>query len=539
MTATADPGVVDMSGVISSILRSYQDVVTQYQQMVTGDPNALNTAGSTLQDQATKLGSASSDVSQRANTLAATWEGDAATAFRTAATGLTGQLDTSHSAAAQEGQRLAAAARLLQGAKSQMDGIANQFQQYAQTLIAESRTAAAGAAGEFVQAAQRLGESAVNAGQSLVEQVGQALAALWGLGPQSAETTGATEALEREREFGGKPGQRLLANQPWFRQWYRQTYGQEPDPNHLKMGALSWQNKDDVLDGRRRTTSAPGGFVNGGWSKLTTSGFSPTAAPLKENTPFGALEDPPPTASTAAKMWHDTNISIYDTGKETLADGSFYDPKTSGTANMGALGDLNGKAEFDVGPRLTGEGNFSVHNGQFQLGGDLKGTVLDATANGAYTNGPLAAQGNGEAMVGADLSGHVSGGLMNGGAVHLNAFAGAQVQGTVSADVGGIGVGATGGLQAGIGAQLDGQATWDNGHVKVNWKAGATLGVGATVGGNIDVDVPKLVNTAEQYGTQAYNSLSGIGTSVQNAATDAANAIGASFNQAGHYAGAW
>lgn len=537
MTAPTDSGVVDMSGVISSMLRTYQDVVTQYQQMVTGDPSALNTAGTSLSDQATKLGTASSDVTQRANTLATTWEGDAATAFRTAATGLTGQLDTSRGTAAQEGQRLAAAARLLQGAKSQMDGVANQFQQYAQTLIAESRTAAAGAAAQFVQAAQRLGDSAVNAGKSLVEQVGQQLAALWGLAQAPGATAEQGEAAEKE--FSGKPGQRLLASQPWFRQWYRQTYGQEPDPNHLKMGALSWQNKDDVLDGRRRSTSAPGAFTNGGWYKLTTNGFLPTAAPLKANTPFGALDDPPPTASTAEKMFHDTNISIYDSGRQTLADGSIYDPKTSGDLNMGAYGNLNGKAEFDVGPRLTDQYNISVHNGQFQAGGDLKGTLLDATTSGGYTEGPVAVQGSGEGMVGADLSGHLSGGLMNGGAVHLNAFAGAQVQGTVSADVGGVGVGATGGLQAGIGAQLDGQATWDNGHVKVNWKAGATLGVGATVGGNIDVDVPKLVNTAEQYGNQAYNSLAGVSTSVQNAATDAANSIGAAFNQAGHYAGAW
>ncbi|HEX9335898.1 MAG TPA: hypothetical protein VF892_08420, partial [Pseudonocardiaceae bacterium] len=457
MTSMTDSaGVVDMSGVISSILQSYQGVVTQYQQMVTGDPSGLNSAGTTLQNQANTLGSASSEETQRANTLATTWEGDAATAFRTATTGLTAQLDTSHTTAAQEGQRLVAAGQLLQGAKSQMDSVAQQFQQYSQTLIAESRTAAAGAVGEFVQAAQRLGESAVSAGKSLVEQVGQALAALWGLAPQATAEGGESaehpEAPEREKEFGGKPGQRLLASQPWFQQWYKNTYGTEPDPNHLKMGAQSWLSKDDVLDGRRRSTSAPGDFVNGGWSKLTTSGFQPTSAPLKADTPFGALDDPPETATAAQKMFHDTNVSFWDSGKQTLADGSIFDPKTSGDANMGALGNLNGKAEFDVGPRLTGEANLSLHNGQFQAGGDLKGTLLDASASGGYTNGPVAAQASGDAMVGADLSGHVSGGLMNGVAAHANAFAGAQVQGTVSADVAGVGVGATGGLQAGIGA---------------------------------------------------------------------------------------
>jgi hypothetical protein len=536
MTTMADSGVVDMSGVISAMLQSYQNVVTQYQQMVTGDPGALNTAGTTLQDKATTLASASADLNQRANTLASTWEGDAATAFRTAATGLATQLDTSRATAAQEGQRLVAAAGLLQGAKAQMDGIVNQFQQYSQTLIAESRQAAAGAASQFVQAAQQLGESAVNAAKSLADQVGQALVALW-QPAESAAAEGAAEAAEREKEFAGKPGQRALASQPWFQQWYKQTFGTNPDPNHLKMGALSWQNKDDVLDGTRRSTSAPGGFVNGGWYKLTTDGFSSTAAPLKANTPFGALADPPETASTAAKTFHDTNISIYDTGKHNVFDG-VYDPKTSGTLDMGAAGNLNGKAEFSVG-QVTDQASLSIHNGQFQATGDLKATLVDANASGAYTNGPLAVQGSGDAMVGGDLSGHISGGLMNGGAVHVNAFAGAQVQGTVSADVGGVGVGATGGLQAGIGAQLDGQATWDAGHIKVNWKAGATLGVGATVGGNIDVDVPKLVNTVEQYGGQAYNTVADVGTSVENAASQAASSIGTMFNNAGHYARVW
>jgi Proteins of 100 residues with WXG len=537
MTTTTDSGVVDMSGVITSILQSYQNVVTQYQQMVTGDPGALSTAGQTLQDKATTLASASSDLTQRANTLASTWEGDAATAFRNAATGLAGQLDASRATAAQEGQRLVAAAGLLQGAKTQMDSIVSQFQQYSQTLIAESRQAAAGAVGQFVQAAQQLGESAVNAAKSLVDQVGQALAALWQPAAEAA-VEGATEAAEREKEFTGKPGQRALANQPWFQQWYRQTFGRDPDPNHLKMGALSWLSKDDVLNGQRRSTSAPGGFVNTGWWSLGANGIQPAGAPLKANTPFGSLDDPPESASTAAKMFHDTNISLYDTGKHVLADGTVYDPKTSGDVNMGAFGNLNGKAEFAVGPELTGQGNISIHNGQLQAGGDLKGTLLDASAGGGYTNGPLAAQGSGDAMVGADLSGHISGGV-NGFAAHGNAFAGAQVQGTVSADVAGIGVGATGGLQAGIGAQFDGQLTWANGHIVGNLKAGATLGVGATVGGNIDVDVPKLVNTAEQYGGQVYNSMSEIGTSVENTAGQAANAIGAAFNHAGHSVGAW
>lgn len=520
MTALADSGVVDMSGVVGAILSSYQDVVARYQRMVTGDPGALSSAAATLADEAGSLASVSSDLTRRANILVGAWEGDAANAFRAAVTGLAGLLDRRRATAAAEGRRLDSAARLLQGATTAMDSVVSRFQSAARTLTDESRTAAASAVGAFVQAAQQLGQSAVGAARSLVEQVGQALAALWGPAP----------GAERDREFGGKPGQRLLANQPWFRQWYRQTYGKDPDPNNLKAGALSWMGKDGVLDGRRRSTSSPGVFTNGGWRNV--DGLQRTSAPLRADTPFGSLADPPPDASLAAKTFHDTNFSLYDSGKLTLADGSVYDPKAdSGNVSLGSLGAVNGRAELDVGPRATGEWNLSVHNGQASVGGDLKGTLADASASGQYTDGPVTAAANGDAMVGGDLSGHLSGGL-NGIAAHVNAFAGAQVQGSVSADVGGVGVGAQASLQAGIGAQLDGQATWDAGHVKVNWKAGAALGFGAGIGGNIDVDVPKLVNTAQQYGGQVV-------TGVENTASQAATAIGSAFNGAGHYLGAW
>jgi uncharacterized protein YukE len=93
VTTTESSGVVDMSGAISSILKSYQDVLTSYQTMLTGDPDAIAAAGTKLTDQASSLSSVSSDVTQRAGTLAASWQGTAATAFHTAAGQLTTQVD--------------------------------------------------------------------------------------------------------------------------------------------------------------------------------------------------------------------------------------------------------------------------------------------------------------------------------------------------------------------------------------------------------------------------------------------------------------
>jgi WXG100 family type VII secretion target len=517
-----------MSGAISSILKSYQDVLTSYQTMLTGDPDAIAAAGTKLTDHASSLGSVSSDVTQRANTLASSWEGTAATAFHTAAGQLTTQVDGVGNTLRQEAQRLSAAASLLRAGKAQADSVVAQFQQQAQTLINESRTAAVGAVGAFVQAAQQLGNSAVNAAKTLADQVDQALASLFGLGGTPSNPAdkhlGAVTISQKSALM------KSLANQPWFRSWYRQTYGTDPDPKHVRLGTLSWFDGNGVLDGRRRPRSSPSVFGNTGWYSLTGDGLQPAGAPLKANTPFGSQASPPDDASTAGKLMNKTTIGLGTTGTQTLFDGSLVDDKATGNADLGAFGSAHGTAEFDAGLRATDNGTLSFQNGQLQAGGDVKATLVDATASGSYTAGPAAAQATGDAMVGADASGHLNTGL-HGIAAHANVFAGAQVTGTASADVAGVGVGASGSLQAGIGAQFDGQATWNNGHIVVNAKAGAALGVGASVGANIDIDVPKLVNTAQQYGSAAI-------TSVEHAANEAAGAIGNAAMQ-GAYMGPW
>ncbi|HEX5405646.1 MAG TPA: hypothetical protein VFX16_25505 [Pseudonocardiaceae bacterium] len=532
-------GVVDMSGVISSILKSYQDVVTGYQTMVTGDPDSIQATATRHEDQATGLAAASTDLGQRADTLASTWEGSAYNAYRTATGQLTGQVDSIAASIRQEAQRLTAAASLLRAGKSQMDSIVAQFQQAGRTLINESRTAAAGAVGAFVRAAQQLGNSAVSAAKTLVDQVGQTLAGLFGVSATAAEGGG-----PEQKHFGSveidknKALKTALANQPWFKSWYRSTYGTDPDPSHLRLGALSWMSGQSVLDGRRMPRSSPSVFGNTGWYSLTSDGLQSAGTPLKANTPFGSLAGPPEDASTTTKLIHDTNITLANTGNQTLYDGSLVDDKTTGSTELGGLGTLHGTAEFDAGLRATDNANLSIHGGQLQAGGDLKATLVDANASGSYTAGPVNAAATGDAMVGADAAGHLTAGV-NGLEAHANLFAGAQVTGTANADVAGVGVGATGSLQAGIGAQFDGQATWNNGHIVVNAKAGAALGVGASVGANIDIDVPKLVNTAQQYGGAAMNAVESAAGSVEYAAGQAAHAIGNAMITAGPYAGAW
>ncbi|HEX3648522.1 MAG TPA: WXG100 family type VII secretion target [Pseudonocardiaceae bacterium] len=525
MTTAQSPGVVDMSGVVGSILQSYQKVLTQYQTMVTGDPDTIEKTGTNLQDQATKLNALSSDLTQRASTVASTWQGSASTAYQQSSGQVATQVRDAGTALSQEAQRLAAAASLLRAGKSQMDSIIQQFQQAAQQLIAQSRTAAASAANQFVQAAQQLGNSAVNAGRTLTDQVGQTLAGLFNVSGQATGSPGD----KHPGEFTNSQSSALkkaLASQPWFQQWYKSVYGRNPDPKNLKLGALSWldNNPNSVLDGRKRPKSSPSVFGNSDWWSLTSDGLQSAGRPLKADTPFGTAAGPGDDASTLAKAAHNTNITLGTTGSQTLFDGSLVDDKTSGTANLG-VGTAQGSAEFDAGPRLTDNLTGSIQGWQLRGTADLKGTLLDANANGTLSAGPLEAKGSGDAFVGGDLTGSVQAGL-NGAALHANAFAGAQVTGNVSADVGGVGAGAGVTLQAGVGAQLDGQAMYSNGHVLVNAKAGAALGLGGAVSANIDIDVPKVWSNVQQYGGAAVNAVQNAAGAVGYAADQAASALG-------------
>src|SRR5207248_2686023 len=208
----------------------------------------------------------------------------------------------------------------------------------------------------------------------------------------------------------------------------------------------------------------------------TMDGPSPTRAPLKANTPFGSSAEPPEDASAASKALHNTSATLYSTGKQDLVD-PFSTAKADGSADFGSLGSVKGNADYTA-LGVTGQGDASIHNGQVDASGDLKGVLVDGKVTGSYEDGPVEAKAQGEAFAGADLSGHLMAG-QNGVAVHANAFAGVQAQGSASAGVAGVNAGVTGGVQFGIGGQFAGQATMDNWHLKTNFKAGFALGPGA------------------------------------------------------------
>ncbi len=418
---------------------------------------------------------------------------------------MTGQVDKVGATLRQESQRLSEAATLLRAGKSEVDEVVARFQQAAQTLINESRTAAVGAVNAFVQAAQQLGNSAVGAAKRTTDEVGEKLAGLFGV----------VEEIPENKHAGSS----------------------ETEILKQKYGAQSWMDKDDVLDGRRRPRSAPWStFGNSGWWSVTGDGVGSAKAPLKENTPFGALAEPA-GGRAVLKAWHDTNAHCTTAARRPRTTARTSTTGPAAGCGSAATAPLKGYAEFDAGLKVTDQGSVSLHGGNFQASGEVKATLVDANAATSYDNGTVSANASGDAMIGADAAGDVT--VVNGVAAHVNAFAGAQATGSVQADVAGVGIGASGALQAGVGVQLDGQATYANGHIVVNGKVGAALGLGASVSANIDVDVPKLAGEAEQFGTSVANSVQSAAGSVEYAAGQAAGVIGNAFRNAGPYAGAW
>lgn len=471
--------MTDISGVVASVLNRYVSVLDECAKQVAGDPVALQQQAQRQADEASRLAAVSSDMTGCAGKSDASWQGTAQRAFASAAGVLTKDIDDVVQQLKTESQRLSMTANAIQTTMSAMDTVRAEFLQYAKVLVDEARTAATGSEQAFLNAAQQLGDSAVKSATALRQRLADALTQLYGLKPETAEP------LEKKEDEG--PGKVKV------------------DLTQLKKGSLSWIG-DEILDGRKRPRSVPSWFSNSGWYKLTEDGVSGTRAPKKDDTPFGDAELPEHT-STGQKIWHSTDITLLK-GEGVLGDESWGKK----------VGDNVDEAHAYLGPRATWDGSALVHGGEFRLDGKVQGTLADVGASGALTDGVVTAKGDVDAYVGGQLGGHLDG-SSHGVAAHLDAFAGAKLSGSAGVDVAGVGVGAKGELEAGIGAQFDGQATMDNWHVKVNFKVGAALGVGASLGANIDVDLPKVWETASHYGHEAYESVS-------NTASQAARAIG-------------
>ena len=213
MSVMQDSGVIDISGAISSILSQYQTILQQYQQMVTGDPAALQSASQQYAAQATQVASVASDLSQNAGGLGANWEGSAYTAFNGATQTVDDGLNLLTAALRSESQRVEEAATALQQAASGVGQVITQFQQNAQVLIAEAKDASASEVSAFFSAAQQdFGDSAVTAAGNIADQLSQALAELFGLAQEGEGDSGEAEKRRRTAKRARKARGRKSRN---------------------------------------------------------------------------------------------------------------------------------------------------------------------------------------------------------------------------------------------------------------------------------------------------------------------------------------
>lgn len=157
---------------------------------------------------------------------------------------------------------------------------------------------------------------------------------------------------------------------------------------------------------------------------------------------------------------------------------------------------LSGSASADVlGYETTGQLSLTGEDGlKAELGASVY--LLQAEAEGAIEYGIAEVGGRGEVFVGAEAEGYLSAGPdgLNAG---VEAFAGARAEGEVYADVGGVGVGAVGEAWAGVGAEAS--VTFgrnDDGSFTIGGSAGAALKAGGRLGFEVNIDPPKIIDTA-------------------------------------------
>lgn len=156
----------------------------------------------------------------------------------------------------------------------------------------------------------------------------------------------------------------------------------------------------------------------------------------------------------------------------------------SGEAELQTLG-YDGAAELSI----TSERGL-----QGELSG--KAYLAHAAAEGSVEYGIAEVGASGEAFVGAEAEAKVAAGP-DGFHAGAEAFAGAKAEGEVHADVGGVGVGATGEAWAGVGAEANVTAGRnDDGSWTVGGSAGAAFKAGGKLGFEVTVDPPKVIDTA-------------------------------------------
>jgi WXG100 family type VII secretion target len=404
-------GVVDASGVVSSVLSGYRQVLVECRRRVTGDPGALSAASQRVATRASTVSGKAKELDESAKALHADWDGDAYTAFATAAGELGEELTDAATKLDDQAKRLSTAAQLVQSAKAAVDSVLAQFDQYAQQLTAQARAVNSGSVGAFIQAARQLGEQSVQAARQVVDEFSDALAELF-----------PPEGVGRlEHELG---------------KWAR--------------GPLHWLN-GEPLDGRKRPRTAPSWFKNSGWKKLTWDGLEGTRAPKKADTPFGR----PEAEGLKDKLGRNTEITYYKFQHEQDGLTPEYDGKiTSKGWDVGASGHTELAA---VKEELEAKGEWGVAEAH------AKGTVFaGGEASAAGTIGAHGVGAHANAFVGGKVEGEVAAdvaGVGVGANGTLQYGLGAQLDAQAVYDAGHVKVnfkaGAALGLGLGVGAKID------------------------------------------------------------------------------------
>lgn len=194
---------------------------------------------------------------------------------------------------------------------------------------------------------------------------------------------------------------------------------------------------------------------------------------------------------------------------DTLKDLGIEIPEWEGKAEAGVefwKGELSG--EFESGP-FSGKGELSAavlgagaeaHAGVSQLGltagASAEAYLAKAAASGEVNLGEHASvSGEGEVFVGGKAE---AGGTLGwtGGEVNAEAFVGARAEGSLGAEVAGVGAGVNGEAWAGVGAEASGQfGMGDDGKFHIGGSVGVALGVGGKVGFDVAIDPGEVVDT--------------------------------------------
>ncbi|MHA3703200.1 WXG100 family type VII secretion target [Jatrophihabitans sp. YIM 134969] len=481
MTAVATSGTVDCSGLVGGILQRFRAVGTRIAEEVEGDPGTVRAASQKQQQQSQGLSQLSQQARRRSTTLASSWEGGAYDAYAAKMGRTCDQLDQTAQKLALQSQKLEMAADALESATQQMTAVLADFDGKANHLIALAHTSAPGAVNAFVQAANTLGHSLVDAGEKVRDNLSRSLDVIAGNDPTKPEGNDHGSKTKLDSNL-----QKWLGQQDWFTKWYAR-HGAGTDPTKPQFGALDHLNTDllDELMGKK----------------------------------------PDPTTALG-KAWEKTNVTAWkwDNDGKPLWEWGVGDKGTLRTdlPGGGAAGLSGG---YFAGPQVTADAKAGLEGNQAYLEANAKATVLDAKGNAYVTYGPATAQAAGEVYVGANADANLKVGL-DGASAHAGAFAGGKAEASVAGDVGGIGAGVSGSVRYGVGAELDAKATWEHGHIQIGLQAGAAVGLGGSIGGSVGVDLPKVWETYEHYDPVGAQALRDGAAWVGNTAHEASDAVG-------------